>query len=250
MTPEAVQAPEPTPAAMGEFSRITGVLFEPTKTFEDVARRPKFLVPLVLTLLSALLVTFLFTQHVGWDRFMRQQMENSSRMQQVPAEQREQMLATQTKFGPIFATVGIIVGIPIYYLVASAVLLGIVAGIMSAPVKFKQVFAVMCYANMVGILSAGLTIAVMFLKNPDQFNLQNPLAFNPGAFMDPTSTSKFLYSLASSLDLFVIWTIILIAIGLKAAGGKKLSFGGALFCVVLPWAIWVLGKSSLAGMFS
>ena len=40
----------------------------------------------------------------------------------------------------------------------------------------------------------------MFLKSPDRFNLMNPLAFNPAAFMDPKTTSKFLYTIASGCD--------------------------------------------------
>src|SRR5262249_40110877 len=123
-------------------------------------------------------------------------------------------------------------------------------GIMSTPVKFKQMFAIMWWSALPGLISSILTIVVMFLKSPDQFNLQNPLAFNPGAFMDQATSSKFIYSLASSLDLFSFWGIFLVATGIKAAGGKKISFGGALFCVVLPWALYVLGKASIAGMFS
>ena len=95
-----------------------------------------------------------------------------------------------------------------------------------------------------------LAIAVMFMKPPDDFNLQNPLVFNPGAFMDPLTSSKFLYSVATSLDLFRLWTLVLIAIGLKAAGGKQLSMGGAVTAVFLPWAIWTLGAAALAGVFS
>ena len=54
MTPEVAQAPEPTPAGMGVFSRITGVFFEPGKTFEDIGRRPSWFVPLLLSILSGL----------------------------------------------------------------------------------------------------------------------------------------------------------------------------------------------------
>jgi hypothetical protein len=112
------------------------------------------------------------------------------------------------------------------------------------------VFAIIWYASLPGVIMALLAIAVMFMKAPDDFNLQNPLVFNPGAFMDPLTTSKFLYSVASSLDLFRLWTLVLIAIGLKAAGGKQLSMGGAATAVFLPWAIWTLGAAALAGVFS
>jgi hypothetical protein len=94
-----------------------------------------------------------------------------------------------------------------------------------------------------------LAMAVMFMKPPEDFNLANPLVFNPGAFMDPMTTSKFVYSLASALDLFSLWKLALVAIGLKAAGGKLLSMGGAITAVFLPWAIWTLGAASLAGAF-
>jgi hypothetical protein len=121
---------------------------------------------------------------------------------------------------------------------------------MGGGMRFKQVFAVVCYSGLVGIVSAIITVVVIFLKNPDDFNMQNPVAFNVGAFMDPNTGSKFGYSLASSLDLFVFWTILLMATGLNAAAGKKLTFTGALVAVLLPWAVVVLGKAALAGAFS
>jgi hypothetical protein len=81
--------------------------------------------------------------------------------------------------------------------------------------------------------------------------MRNPLPFfNLGGFMDPQSPLKFLHSVASSLDVFAIWTILLVAAGLKSAGGKKLSFGGSLMAVAVPWAIWVLLRASLASRFS
>jgi hypothetical protein len=248
MSPESVSEIEPRPAGLSEVARLSGVFFEPTRAFEDIAARPGWLVPMIIVLICAISVSVAFGQHVGWERFFRQQMDTNPRTAQLSTEQKEQAIATQVKFAPL-GIVAIVIGVPIYYLASSGVLLGIVAGIMSAPVKFKQVFAVMCYASLTGVVSTILTLAVMFLKNPDQFNLQNPLVFNPGAFMDQQSSSKFLYSLATALDLFPIWTMILIAIGLKAASGRKLSFGGALCAVMLPWGIFILGRAALAGLF-
>ena len=249
MTPEPLNASEPEPKGLGEASRLTGVFFEASKTFEDIAARPGFWAPLIIIIVVALVYTTLFAQHVGWERMMRHQMELSTRAQQMTPEQREQGLQVQLKVVPIFAYVGVLVGIPLTNMIWAAILLGIVKGIMSAPVKFKQVFAVVCYGSLPGVIFMLLAIAVMFMKDPNDFNLQNPLVFNPGAFMDPTTSSKFLYSLASSLDLFTIWTMLLIGTGLKQAGGKQLSMAGAMTAVFLPWAVWTLGKASLAGLF-
>jgi hypothetical protein len=250
MTPELLPEEEPQAKGLGEGSRLTGVFFEPAKTFEDVAARPGFWAPLILVIVVSLVYMALFGQHVGWERMIRHQTETSARAAQQPPEQREAGIQMAVKIAPIAGYVGVLVGIPLVWLIWSAVLLGIVKGMMSAQVRLKQVFAILCYAGLPGVIMALLAIAVMFMKPPDDFNLQNPLVFNPGAFMDPLTTSKFLYSLASALDLFRLWTLVLVAIGLKAAGGKQLSMGGAMTAVFLPWAIWTLCSAALSGVFN
>ena len=250
MTPENAAAVEPEPSGMGEFSRLVGVFFEPTKTFRDIAQRPSWIVPMVLVILAVIGVTATISQRIGWERILRHQNETNSRMQQMDPAQREQAVAMQMKFAPVVGYVGAIVGVPIVDVVIAAVLLGIAGGLMGGGMRFKQVFAIVSYSGMPGLVSAVLSIVVIFLKNPDDYNVQNPLAFNLGAFMDPNTASKFLYSLGSSLDLFVIWTMLLMATGLKAAAGKKLTFTGALVAVLLPWAVVVLGKAAIAGAFA
>jgi len=240
----------PEPQGMGEMSRVAGVFFEPKKTFEDIARRPTFWVPLLISIIFGLAFTQAVGQRIGWERVVRHQMEMSSRNQQATPEQREKGVQMGVKIASVISYLGPILGVVIYTLVTASVLLGIVAGIMSAPVKFKQVFAVCAWAGVPGILFAVLGIIVMYLKPPEDFNINNPLVFNPGAMMDPQTSSKFVYSLASSLDLFSLWAILLIATGLKAAAGMKLSFGGAMFSVLLPWGVFVLGRAALAGVFS
>ncbi|MGA3019540.1 MAG: YIP1 family protein [Bryobacteraceae bacterium] len=251
MTPENAAAVEPQPAGMGELARLTGVFFEPGKTFADVVQRPSWFVPMLLTVLFGLIFCVVVGQRIGWDNIAQQQMEK--RMAKMQPEQRAQAMQQADltkKITQVSAYTIAVIGPAIGYLIAAAVLLGIVAGILSAPVKFKQVFAIMCYSGMIGVVAAGLTVVVIFLKkNPADFDIQHPLAFNAGALMDPNGPNKFLFALASSLDLFSLWRILLIAVGLKAAAGKKLSFGGALFAVLLPWCVLVLIGATFAGMF-
>jgi hypothetical protein len=250
MTPEILPDAEPEPKGLGEASRLTGVFFEPAKTFADVAARPGFWAPLILVMIIAMGYMVLYGQHVGWERMIQHQLETSSRAAQLSPEQRAQQAQISAKVAPIMGYVGVLLGLPLVTLIWAAILLGIVKGMMSAQVRLKQVFAIICYASLPGVIMMLLAIGVMFMKPPDDFNLQNPLVFNPGAFMDPLTSSKFLYSVASALDLFSLWKLVLVGIGLKAAGGKQLSMGGAMTAVFLPWAIWTLGAASLAGLFS
>src|SRR5450432_2907107 len=113
MTPEsAAIASPPPPAGMSEISRIAGVFFEPAKTFEDVASRPSFLVPLVLVILCSLVYTGLYSQHVGWERMMRHQMETNPRTAQQAPEDRERAIQMGAKFAPIFGYAISLVGVP------------------------------------------------------------------------------------------------------------------------------------------
>jgi hypothetical protein len=228
---------------MGEAARLSGVFFEPPKAFADIASRPTFWVPLILSILVGLVYSFLLGQHVGWNEVFRQGMQMNPRaaqqFDQLPADQRERAMELQARFAPVGAYGAVVVGTPVGILVIAAVLLAIVRGILSAPVGFGQMFAIVAYAGMPRIIQTILMTIVMFLKKPEEFNTLNPLAFNPGAFMDPQTSSKFVYSLASSLDLFTIWYMVLIAVGIKAAG-RKVSFGGALASVIFPWLVVVL----------
>ena len=248
MSPEQTMAPEPEISGMSEVSRIGGVFFEPTKTFRDIAQRPTWIVPMILLIVCVIGVTTTIGQKIGWERIFRHQNEISSRFQQLPQEQKDNTLAMQMKFSSL-GYLGALIGVPVYDLVVAAVLLGIAGGLMGGGMRFKQVFAAVAWSGIPGLVSAVLTIVVIFLKNPDDYNMQNPLAFNVGAFLDPATSSKFLYSLMTSLDLFAFWTMFLMATGLKAAAGKKLTFTGALIAVLLPWAFFVLVKSGFAGVF-
>jgi hypothetical protein len=251
MSPESVSEFPPQPSGMSEISRLTGVFFEPAKAFEDIAARPSFWVPLLLTIVSALIFTYLLSQHLGWPEVLRQSNQMNPRatqqMEQLPADQQARAQELQLKFVVFGSYGGAILGRAIFCLIVGLILLGIVRGIMSAPVRFKQIFAILCYASLPSIIQAVLTTVVMFLKKPEDFNLLNPLVFNLG-FIE--TNSKFLHTLASAVDLFTIWTILLVAVGLKAAGGRKLSFAGALIAVVLPWGVIVLIRASIASVFS
>lgn len=254
MTPEAVHSPDPGAEPMGAFSRITGVFFEPGKTFVDIGRRPTWFLPLLISILAGLAFYLAYGQKVGWERYMQQQLATNTRMQQqmerIPADQREQSIAMQAKFTGIGFYVGPFIGVPLMVLISSAIMLGMLS-IMSAGLKFKQVFAITAFAGLPMAIKSLLSLVVVFLKNPDDINVMNPLAFNFAAFMDPITSSKFLYTIAMSFDLFAIWVIVLTAIGFSAAAGKKkLSFGGALFAVLVPWVLFVGLGASMAAMFS
>jgi hypothetical protein len=179
---------------------------------------------------------------------MEQTFDSNPRTQNMPADQRARAVEQAVRIVSITSYAGAIVGTPVMVAVEAGVLLLIFNFFLGAHLRFKQVFGVTSYALLPMLVSTVLALVVMLLKNPDDFNLRNPLAFNVGAFLDPQSTAKWLVSLGASLDLFSIWVVILLAIGLAAAA-PRLSFSKALTGVMTPWLVLVVLKSAWAGAF-
>lgn len=236
-------------AEMSEAGRLAGVFGSPSAAFADIAERPRWgLVPLIIIVLTSLLFMWFFNQRVGWDRFVNSNLANNPRIEQLPADQKAQVLAQQRKILPIIGWVGPVVFTPIGIAIAAGVLLGVFNLAMGAQFKFKNLFSVASYGSLPGALHSLLAIGVMYLKDPDDFNLEKPTAFNLGAFLSPDSTPKWLQSLGGSVDLFMIWVAVLIAIGIQMLDRKR-SFGTCLMGVLIPWLIFVLCKAGWAAMF-
>jgi hypothetical protein len=247
MTPEP--SAENAAPPLGEAGRITGVFIDPKKAFADIAARPSWIVPLVLLIVVGLAFTYIFTTRIGWDRYFHQIAETNTRMQQLDAQARENAIQMQSKFAPIGGYVFSVIGTALAALIVGGVIV-LISKMAGASLKFKQTFAIGAWAMLPRFIAGILAIVVMFIKNPEDFNLQNPLAFNLGAFMEPPPNSgKFIYSLATSIDLFTIWSILLVAVGISVAA-RKVPFSKAVVLVVGFWLIWVLAASGLAGMFS
>jgi hypothetical protein len=69
---------------------------------------------------------------------------------------------------------------------------------------------------------------------------------NLGAFLDPIETNKALYSLASSLDIVTIWTLILLGMGTSIIAGTKRSSG--YIAVFGWWTVIVLISAGIAAV--
>jgi len=234
---------------MGEFARLSGVIFEPKAAFQDISTHTRWWPPVAIIVVLSLVFVYTFSQRVGYERFYRQQMESNSRMQQMDPAAREQTIAMQVKVAPYFFYAFSILGTAVSALIVAGVFLLIFRTLLGAEISFGQAYAICCYSFVPLIFSSIMGFAVMMLKDPDQFDLQNATPSNIGAFLDATTTSKWLYSLASSFDVFTLWTLALMATGLSVAA-RKISWSTAITWVVGVWALWVLVKVGLAAAFS
>jgi hypothetical protein len=251
MSSQAAPQPLPhadSPAPLSEISRVAGVFASPKSAFADIVARPRFYVPLILVCIASLCLIFLYSQRVGFDRMIQQSLDQNPRTQTMTPEQRDQALKMGLAIGRPMAFVTAIVAPPVSALVIAAVLMFIANSMLGSQLRFSQMAAITSYSMLTGIVSVALSIVVMFVRSPDEFDLRNPLAFNVGAFLNADTTPKWLLSFATSIDLFSFWTMALIAIGIVVAS-RKVAFTKALVAVMIPWAVYVVLKSAGAGIF-
>ena len=248
---QPMEAREPGDAPMSEARRLSGVFHEPGAVFADIAANGRWWLALLIVVVVTFSVAALMASHIGYDRIIQKSFESNSRLQEMPAEQKARAIETQRKIMPFIMHVVPAVSVVIGALVIAGVLLFIMNAMLDAGLTFKQVLNIQTYASLPASLVGGAALVlVLFLKSPDEFDVQRPLAFNAGAFLNPDTSAKWLQSLLGSFDLFTIWTIVLLAIGFSAAcGQRKMPFSRALTGILVPWGIWVLGKAAVASLF-
>jgi hypothetical protein len=238
------------PRKMSEAGRLTGIFWEPRPVYENLAQRPRFWAPLLIMTAFAVVYMTAFSRVVGWETMLRQQYASNPRMEQMTAEQREQAIQITTRFIGPMTSVTAVAGPVMMTLVISAVLLGCFNLLGGAGIKFRQAFSITCYSFLPSALSTILALTVLLLKNPEDFSLQSPLPLNLGAFL-PRTTARWLLSLATSIDVFAIWMILLLALGFAVAARqqkKKMSYGQALMLVLIPWVIAVILGAGIAAI--
>lgn len=243
--------PAPEAVPLSEGARIVNTFIAPGKTFTDLRRNAAWWAPFLLMVISSVVLVYLAGQKVGFRKVTENQMQaqpkQQERLEQLPAEQREQQMQTATKITRIIAYAFPVIQLVIL-LIITAVLFSTFKFAAGADVSFKVSLAIVMYASLPGLLRALLAILSLLAgASPDSFTFQNPVATNPGYFLNPAD-SPFLYSLASSLDIFLIWTLVLTAIGFTCV--SKVKRGTALAIVFGWWLIFTLVAAGMGAAFS
>lgn len=248
--------PVPTPTAsssapLSQAARIVNTFVAPSKTFTDLRRNASWWVPFLLMVVISTVFVYTASQKIGFRKIMENQMQAQpkaqERLDKLPADQREARLEAGAKFTGVISYAFPVITLIIWLVIASA-LFGTFKFTGGSDVPFKVAFAIVIYAALPLLLKTTLALVSLIAgMSPDSFTFQNPAATNPGYFMNPAD-NLLLYNLASALDIFMIWTLVLTAIGFTCVSKVK---RGTAFAVVFGWwVLFTLLGAGLAGAFS
>ena len=237
------------PPPLSQAERVVDTFVAPSKTFSDIRRSASWWVPWILLAIVSLAMVTVVDKKLGMEKVAENSIQLSpkraAKLDQLPPDQRASQMELAAKMTRIFAYGSPVLTIIIVVVIA-AVLVGTFKLALGAEVKFKHGLAISMYAFLPGIIKALLVIVTIMIGGGESFTFEHQLASNLGPLFDPSS--PFLYSIASSLDLFNIWTLILTGIGYSCV--SKVKRGTCMGVVFGWWAVVVLVGAGFAALFS
>jgi len=230
----------------GLFARLIGVLFSPKETFAAIVARPRWLAVMIVTLVmsSAAYYVILSSQDMQ-DAIVDQQVRAMESRGNVVSDQQIANIERFIGYLPVGYAVGIFVLGPLFGAAIAGIVTGIFTALMGGNGTFKQVFAVMNHAGFIPAISA-LFIAGMLAVGAKPIGARPPGA-NLGVFLPMLEDTSFLAVLLRSIDMFLLWWMVVLAIGLgvlykRRTGPIATTFIGLYIVIALLIATFTSGS--------
>lgn len=246
----SVASPAPLePPPLSQVERVVDTFVAPSKTFTDIRRSASWWLPWLLSAIVGIGMVYVVDKKVGMEKVSENRLaltpKQAAKLDQLPPDQRASQMEVAAKFTRYIAY-----GFPLFHLVLVAVLAAVLMATFNfgfgAELKYPQCYAVSMYAFLPTIIKGLLASVIVLATGGEGFTFENPVASNLGALVDPSST--FLYSVASSIDIFTIWILVLTAVGYSCLTRVK---RGTCYGVIFGWwAFNTLLWAGIAAVFS
>jgi hypothetical protein len=240
---------EAQPVSTTVWQRLKGMFFTPGAVFAALRRQPEFLAPmLVMALLTAGFSVF-FSVWVKVDprevarRAIERQLESQGKRwpdlsdaEQRQFEQGIEFSAGLQRFAPV---IGIGVSVLATLALAGVYYLGML--LVRGQATFRQVLSVTAYATYATeSVKYVLNILIILLRPPDVEQILKArgsfVISNPAPLL-PESLPGWMLAAVRWVDVFSLWFIGLMAIGLAAVAYRKTPQQMA----IIPGSLWLLG---------
>jgi Yip1 domain len=210
------------------------VLIAPNETFASIARQPDWVVPLVIILVVSLAAGLIFAQRVDFGAPIREAMEQNKN---VTPDQADRAVRIGTAMAKVFTYASPVLSLVSLLIIASVLLLAF--RLFGGEGDFRQAFSVVLYSWMPGIIKSVIVIAIVAARNVSASDLATLLRSNL-AFLVTMKDHPMLFVLLSSLDVFTVWLLALLIIGLAYV--SKFSKSKSAAIVISLWVVVTLFK--------
>jgi hypothetical protein len=239
----SLTAPTATSGGDNLLARLVGVIFSPQATYARIVAQPRWLGALALVTVAISLITFLFlSTEAGQTAWLDQQVRQAENFGSPLDEKAYQGLES---FAPNVRYVGAgftLVIVPIMTVVIAGILLAIFNALLGGSASFKQVAAVLSHAGAVSLVQQ------LFIAPLNYARESMSSATNLGVFVPFLDESNIISRFLGTIDLFIVWWLIVVAIGLGVLYRRKTapifwSFMGVYVVIALVIALVMRGAS-------
>jgi len=228
---------------LSQVERVVDTFVAPTKTFKDILRDSSWWLPYLLGALLGILFAYVILNKVGVATLVDGVVHHSKTLEDTlanatPADAARirGRIETQFKFSYLGPVIGLVSG-----LICAGVLLGTANFVFGGKAKYKQMLAVWFYASLPLVLFYLLVIISIYAgMGGDQFDIQNAIGTNIGYYLSGSELPRWMVTLLAALDVFAIWTALLLTLGVSIVAGIKRS--AAAIVVFGWWFLFVLLK--------
>jgi hypothetical protein len=229
---------------LGLFARFVGIITAPKATFASVAAHPRWFWMLVLTTLIVIVCTAgpMFTES-GKQAALDQQVRQTEAFGITVNDDMYAQMERNMRFAPYTTAGAVLVFTPIILLIVSGILFAIFNAAMGGEASFKQLLAVVVHAGVISSLGQLFTAPLNLLRGAAGS------ATNLAVLLPMIDESSFLGRLLGTIDLFIVWYVIVLAIGLAVLYRRRTQpIAISLFAVYGVIAIAIAAvMSSLGG---
>jgi hypothetical protein len=212
--PLAVGATAPAPKNL--LARFIGVVTAPRETFASIAAHPKWLGMLALTAVIVAVFTALpLTTVGGRQAAIDQQVTQMQSFGMTVNDQMYEQLEKRSGMMPYTTGIGALVMMPIIGVIIAGILFAIFNAALGGEASFKQVFSVYTHAGAISALSTIFSGVVNYFRGS-----MGSVA-NLGALLPMLPENSFAGRLLGMVDVFLIWYIVVLAIGLAVLYRKR-----------------------------
>lgn len=232
---------------MSGIQRVVSVLFQPTRTFREIAERPTWVAPLLVLLLCSGLASWFVVQRIdsGAQRQMiRQTLEDRGLTGDELDQGVERGAAVYQRIRPFLPVIGLIFAIAAY-LVVALIFWG-AFNLAGGESTFVGAFSTNLHALMPQALKALVMIPIVIGQgtvDPQAAQSGSFLASNL-AVLAPADSALWLRTLLSNVDFFTIWSVVLLIIGFGVTA--KVKRGTSTTVVLVAWLVWIVVRTGWA----
>jgi hypothetical protein len=190
-------------------ARFIGIITAPKETFQSVSAHPRwFGMLLICTVLIAVCAALPMTTDAGKEATLRQQVEGMESFGMTVSDQQYEGMRRGMAFAPYTTAGAVLVFTPIMTLAFAGLMYLVFNVMMGGDATFKQVFAVFAHGAVIS------TLAQLFTGPLNYFRGAVTSATNLAVLLPMVEPKSFVGRVLAMTDLFLIWYILILAIGL------------------------------------